>query len=286
MMVDSARQHRRVVQVGTQSRSRPSTRRAIEYARSGKIGKILMAKAWNVQRRQNIGYRSDSAPPASVDYDAWIGPAPALPFNANRFHYKWRWHLNYGTGDIGNDGVHQIDIARWALGVDCPKEITGMGRKLFFDDDQQTPDTMNVTFNYEDRVLLFEMRIWNPYGMEGQENGVALYGSSGMMHIGRWNRQWGYRVFDGKGKLAFEDFGDQDEHASNFLACVRSRQKPNADIETGCISTLHAHLGNIVNRTGRHLKFDAKARTIPGDAEAASCLGRSYRKHWATPKEA
>ncbi len=285
LMVEAARKHQRVVQTGTQSRSRPSTQRAIEYARSGKIGKILMAKAWDVQLRDNIGYKGDYPPPAGVDYDDWIGPAPALPFNGNRFHYTWHWNWNYGTGDIGNDGIHQIDIARWGLGVDYPGDITGMGRKLCFNDDQQTPDTMNITFTYGNRVLLFEMRIWNPYGMEGMENGVALYGTNGMMHIGRWNGKWGYRVFDDKNNLVLEEYGDREQHARNFLECVRTRRKPNADIETGYISAIHAHLGNIVCRTGHHLKFDAGRQTIVDDAEAGALLGRHYRKHWATPTE-
>ena len=116
-----------------------------------------------------------------------------LPFNENRFHYNWHWHWNYGTGDVGNDGVHQIDLARWALGVEEPLEVTGMGRKLYFDDDQRTPDTVNVTFEYKDKALVFEMRIWNPYGMEGQQNGVAIYGCEGVMHIGRWASEKGGR---------------------------------------------------------------------------------------------
>src|SRR5215475_8597991 len=186
LMVNAARRGKRVVQLGTQSRSRGSTRHAIELIQSGRIGKILMAKAWDVQLRDDIGHKNDSTPPATVDYDTWNGPAPLLPFNENRFHYTWHWNWNYGTGDIGNDGVHQMDIARWALGVDTPTEVSGMGRKLFFDDDQQTPDTMNITFNFNDKVLMFELRIWNPYGLEGQNNGVAVYGTEGMMHIGRW----------------------------------------------------------------------------------------------------
>lgn len=284
MMVEAARRNRRIVQLGTQSRSRPSTQKAIDLVHSGRIGKVLMAKAWDVQLRDNIGHKDDTAAPAGVDYDTWIGPAPALPFNENRFHYKWHWHWNYGTGDMGNDGVHQLDMARWALGVDYPAEISGMGRKLFFDDDQQTPDTMNITFNYDNKALLFEMRIWNPYGMEGQENGVAVYGAGGMMHIGRWDRKWGFRVYDEKGKLAEEEYGDDDQHQRNFIDCVRSRKAPNAEIEIGHRSSLHCHLGNIVARTGRHLKFDGKTETIVGDAEAGRYLGRQYRKHWATPQ--
>jgi predicted dehydrogenase len=285
LMVEAARRHRRIVQLGTQSRSRPSTQRAVEYVKSGKIGKVLMAKAWDVQLRENIGHRSDGPVPKGVDYDTWVGPAPFLPFNENRFHYKWHWHWNYGTGDIGNDGIHQIDIARWALGVDSPLEVSGMGRKLFFEDDQQTPDTMNITFNYREKALLFEMRIWNSYGMDGQENGVAVYGAQGMVHIGRWNGKWGFRVYDSKGMLVFDDdANEEDTHQRNFIDCVRSRKAPNAEIEIGHTSTLHSHLGNIVVRIGRPVKFDATSESIPGDAEADRLLHREYRSHWSRPK--
>lgn len=285
LMVESARRYKRIVQHGTQARSRPVVRRAIEYVHSGKIGKPLMAKAWDVQLRDNIGHKPDGPVPAGVDYDTWTGCAPALPFNENRFHYNWHWNWNYGTGDAGNDGVHQIDMARWALGVESPAEVSGMGRKVFFDDDQQTPDTMNVTFNCGAKVLMFEMRIWNPYGLEGQDNGVAVYSSDAMLHIGRWDSRWGYRVFDRDGKLVASDYGPDDDvqHQRNFIDCVRSRKAPNAEIEIGHTSATYAHLANIVARTGRALRFDAATESISGDPEASKLLGRQYRKHWATP---
>lgn len=287
LMVEAARRNRRIVQLGTQSRSRASTRRAIEFVRSGKIGRVLAAKAWDVQLRDHIGHKEDSAVPPGVDYDTWTGVAPMLPFNENRFHYKWHWHWNYGTGDMGNDGSHQLDIARWAVGVDLPTEVSGMGRKLFFDDDQRTPDTMNITYNYPDRMLLFEMRIWAPYGLEEQENGVAVYGTNGMVHIGRWNRVWGSKVYDDRGKLVSEDKGETDAdpaHVRNFLDCVKSRQAPNAEIGIGHTSSSLCHLGNIVARINRTIRYDPATEKIAGDAEAARLLTRDYRKHWATPK--
>jgi predicted dehydrogenase len=289
MMVNAARKHKRIVQAGTQSRSRPSTLRAMEYIRSGKIGRVLMAKAWNVQLRENIGHKEDSAAPAGVDYETWVGPAVFMPFNENRFHYKWHWHWNFGTGDMGNDGAHQIDMARWALGVDFPKAVYGMGRKLGFDDDQQTPDTMNLTFDYPDKVLIWEMRIWNPYGMEGQENGVAVYGTSGTVQIGRWPKPWGWRAYDEKGKLVKEDYDPADDaesvhHHKNFIECVKSRKAPNAEIELAHATNTLLHLGNVVARTGRPAHYDAATESITGDPEANRLLGREYRKHWATPK--
>jgi predicted dehydrogenase len=235
--------------------------------------------------RRNIGHKPDSDVPPGVDYDTWLGPAPQTTFNENRFHYTWHWQHSFGTGDMGNDGVHQIDQARWALGVDSPVEVSGMGRKLYFDDDQQFPDTMTITFNYADKVMMFEMRIWNPYGMEGVDNGVAVYGSEGLLHIGRWKEGAGHKVFDRAGKLVFFDSeqGGGESHHENFAKAIRTREAPNAEIEIGYVSSLHCHLGNIVARTGRAIRFDAKTETIPGDAEANALLGREYRKHWATP---
>lgn len=287
LMVEAARRNKRIVQLGTQSRSRPSTQRGVDYVRSGKIGKVLAAKAWDVQMRDNIGHAADGAVPKGVDYDTWTGPAPMLAFNENRFHYKWHWHWHFGTGDIGNDGVHQLDIARWAMGVNAPVQVSGMGRKVYFDDDQQTPDTANINFDYGDKLITFEMRIWNPYGLEEVDNGVAVYGDEGMVHIGRWNRRWGFKVFDRSHKMVLhDDANENDTHARNFIDSVKSRQAPNAEIEIGHTSSLHCHLANIVARTGRNIKFDPKTEKIADDAEAAKLLSREYRNHWARPKGA
>jgi predicted dehydrogenase len=285
LMIDAARRNGRVVQTGTQSRSRPSTIRAIEYVKSGKIGKVLMAKAWNVQLRANIGRKEDGPVPPGVDYETWLGPAPWIPFNENRFHYNWHWHWHFGTGDAGNDGVHQLDIARWALGVSYPVTVSGCARKIFFDDDQQTPDTMNITFDYEAKSLIWEMRIWNPYGLEGVDNGVGVYGTDAMVHIGRWNRGWGFKVFDRSGRLVHhDDANEPDTHAEDFLDAIRTRRLPNADIGIGHLSALHAHLANIVARTGRNFRFDAGTETVINDREANLYIQRRYRTHWATPK--
>lgn len=286
LMVDAARRNKRIVQVGTQSRSRPSTLEAMEIVKSGQIGDVIMAKAWDVQLRDDIGHKENSPVPDGVDYDTWLGPAPWIPFNENRFHYKWHWHWHFGTGDAGNDGAHQIDMARWALGVDYPKSAKGMGGKIFFDDDQQTPDTMNVTFDYGGKALIWEMRIWNPYGMDGQENGVAVYGSEATIQIGRWNRRWGYKLFDRSGKLVeHNDANDEaDDHMRNFIDCIRTRKLPNADISIGHLSAVHCHLANIVARTGRNVAFDQESEQAINDEEANLHVSRRYRTHWSTPK--
>ena len=285
LMVEAARKYNRVVQAGMQSRSRPSTIRGIEIAHSKQLGRVLMAKAWNSQQRADIGTKPNSPAPAGLDYDTWVGPAEMVPFNENRLHYKWHWNWNFGTGDMGNDGAHQMDQARWALGVDLPKRVSGSGAKYYFTDDQQTPDTMNLTFDYGSKGLVWEMRIWHDYGLEGIDNGVAVYGTEGFLHIGRWNRKWGYRVFDKGGTLVEEQQdGKEDFHMQNFIDCVISRKRPNCDIEIGHISSAHCHLGNIVHRTGRNINFSAANESIPNDAEANAMLRRKYRNHWATPK--
>ncbi|MBL8238049.1 MAG: Gfo/Idh/MocA family oxidoreductase [Bryobacterales bacterium] len=285
LLVEAARKYNRVVQAGMQSRSRPSTRKAVEIAQGKTLGRVLMAKAWNSQQRDDIGRKPDGPLPPGFDYDTWVGPAEMVPFNENRHHYKWHWNWNFGTGDMGNDGAHQIDIARWALGADMPKQVSGSGAKYYFDDDQQTPDTMNITFDYGGKGLIWEMRIWHDYGLEGIDNGVAVYGTDGFLHIGRWNRKWGHRLFDKAGKLVEEQQdGLPDTHMQNFIDCVRSRQRPNCDIEIGHISSAHCHLGNIVHRTGRNVRFNAANESIPNDTEANAMLRRKYRNHWAAPK--
>ncbi|MFN7923075.1 MAG: Gfo/Idh/MocA family oxidoreductase [Bryobacteraceae bacterium] len=289
LMIDAARRTGKLIQVGTQSRSRDSTVRAVEFVKSGKIGRVLMAKAWNIQLRADIGHKEDGPVPPGVDYETWLGPAPWIPFNENRFHYKWHWHWHFGTGDAGNDGAHQIDIARWALGESYPVRVSGSGRKVFFKDDQQTPDTMLATFDYEDgKSMIWEQRIWNPYAMDDVENGVAVYGSEGMVHIGRYGRKWGFKVFDSKGKLVqHDDAGDSDAvHQQKFVECIRSRQLPPADIMEGHLSAIHSHLANIVARTGRNLVFDQESESIPSDAAANVHVKRAYRTHWGTPRMA
>lgn len=288
LMVDAARRNRRIVQMGIQSRSRPVTQRFVEYVQSGQLGKTLMAKVWNVQMRRSIGRKADEPVPAGVNYDIWTGPLPKMPFNRNRYHGTVNWHWHYGTGDIGNDGVHWLDIARWAMGLGVPRQVSGMGAKLYFDDDQQTPDTMNITYDYGDKLIHFEQRLWNRYRLEASENTVAVYGDQGMAQVGRW--QGGhheFRVFDNAGKMIHSDrepSPDFNHHARNFIDCIKSRQQPAGDIEAGHLSTVLCHLGNIVARTGRAIRYDARAEGIVKDTAAQRFVSREYRPHWSTPQ--
>jgi len=291
LMKQAARKNDRIVQLGTQSRSRLLTSRFVDYVRSGKIGKPLMAKVVNCQGRfpaTGIGHKMDEPVPEGVDYDIWTGPVPEMPFNRNRYHATVNWNWHYGTGDIGNDGVHWLDVARWVMNVGLPLEVSGMGRKLAFDDDQQTPDTQNIEFNYDDKLITFEQRLWNPYLLEGTDNAVFVYGTEGTVQTGRWvGGRFAFRHFDKQGKLAYyEQQPDSDNatvaHAQNFLDCVRTRALPNADIGIGHKSTLLCHLGNIVSRTGRNISFEPDTETIVGDEEASRYLSREYRDHWSS----
>ncbi|MCA1686504.1 MAG: gfo/Idh/MocA family oxidoreductase, partial [Planctomycetia bacterium] len=268
----------------TQSRSAPHYIEVVEYLRSGKLGDVHMAKAWNSQLRGNIGHKADGEAPAGVDYDLWQGPARRRPFNANRFHSTWHWNWDYGTGDMGNDGIHDLDIARWGLGVTAPSTVACAGGKWAHDDDQQVPDTQVVTFTFPDSkaVLVYEQRLWSPYVQEGYENGVAFYGTKGYILVGRS----GWKLV-GAGNtpqpITPRPFSDEP-HRRDFLDRIRSGGRPNADIEEGHHSAVLAHLGNIAYRVGRSLSYDGRAETILRDGEAAALLRRDYRKPFEVPE--
>lgn len=281
LLVNLARKHRRIVQHGTQSRSSGGLMDAIEYMKSGELGKIRMAKAINSQRRGKIGHQPDMPTPPHVHYDLWLGPAPKRPFNVNRYHYKWHWWWDYGTGDAGNDGIHQIDIARWALGVELPKAVTCSGGQLWYDDDHETPDTQIATFEYDDAYIVYEMRLWTPYKHEGHDNGNIFYGDNGKMSIGRSG--WQVTFKDGsKGPGGGRGGGS---HIGNFLKAVHSRRVSdlNADVEVGHYSATLCHLANIAVRISRQLKFDSKQERFIDDAEANTYLTKEYRKGYELP---
>lgn len=295
LMIEAARQHNRVVQVGTQARNSRHVRRAMQLLHEGAIGDVLVAKAWNSQLRKNIGRGQPGTPPAHLDYNLWLGPAPYEPYHANRLHYNWHWRFAYGTGDLGNDGIHELDLARWGLGVDAehPESVTASGAKLFFDDDQQFPDTQNVTWDYAPqgpqgrrRQLIFELRIWTPYRMEGYENGNAFYGTKGFLLLGKNDN---FRLYGERNKLIEETAADGTNaentarHHADFVNCIRTGQRPQADIELGHRSATACHLGNIASRLKRTLFFDAESEQFVGDEEANRLLTRSYREgFWAS----
>ena len=289
LLVEAAQRAKRIVQVGTQSRSSEPVRRAMELLHNGGIGEVLVAKAWNSQLRANIGHAQPSDPPPHLDYDLWLGPAPKVPYQSNLLHASWRWFTAFGCGDAGNDGVHDIDIARWGLGMDThPDRMTALGGKYFFDDDQQFADTQYVTFEYEiggkRKQLIYEQRIWSPYVQEGHENGNAFYGTKGMMILGKKD---GWQLFGPRNKLIEQMDGSLSlvPHHRNFFDCIRSGKSPNADAYTGHLSAALAHFANIATRVGRTLKFEPAAAKFIGDDEANRLLRRTYHEgHWAVPR--
>jgi predicted dehydrogenase len=292
-MAAAALKYKRVVQLGTQARSGPHLLSAMEYIRKGTLGRVRFAKAWESSRQGSIGHPPDGQPPEGVDYDMWLGPAPKRPFNARRFHGSWRWFFDYGTGDLGNDGVHRLDIARWGLEnalaakdeklATFPKSVSAPGGKHYFDDDQEWPDNLMATYDYGNCLLTYEMRIWSPYPLDGESEGAAVLGDEGYIVLG--NSRW--RAFDRKGQQVAQDSGSYNDvgHARSFLQCMRSRQAPAADLPTiGHPSSMLCHLGNVAWRAGRTIRYDPATGTIPGDEEAARFLKRTYREPWVLPK--
>ncbi|MFL5242056.1 MAG: Gfo/Idh/MocA family protein [Gemmataceae bacterium] len=278
-MVEAARKHKRVVQVGTQRRSGAHFQSAAEFVRSGQLGKVPFARAWIAGHRPSIGHQEDAPTPKGVDYDLWLGPAPERPFNSNRFHYNWHWNWDYGTGELGNNGIHYLDSARMLLNLNAPERITCGGGRYFYEDDQQTPDTQVATFDFPHTCLTWEHRIWSKTGCEGQDSGITLYGEKGTLVFDKN----GWHVIDG---VTASDKAAPIEmpHLRNFLECIKDPTKrPNADIEEGHKSTRLCHLGNIALRVGRTLSFDAETETIKNDPDANKLLQRTYRKPFVLP---
>jgi len=228
-----------------------------------------------------------------LDFDLWLGPAKKVAYRSNLLHSIWRWWYDFGCGDIGNDGVHDIDVALWGLGVTThPSRAACLGGKYFFDDDQQFPDTQYAVFEYPAKdggrpiQFTFEQRIWSPYKQEGYENGAAFYGTKGMLILGHTQ---GWRLYGRRNKLIAEKTGGVDlpAHHQNFFDSFRRGDvEPNADVNAGHRAATIVHLANISARVGRTLQFDPEKEMITGDEEASALLGREYRaNHWADPRQ-
>lgn len=296
LMVAAAKRHKRVVQLGTQSRSGQHFLDAMAYLSEGHIGRTLFAKAWESTKQGSLGHPPDSPTPPGVDYDMWLGPAPKRPFNRMRFHGNWRWFFDYGAGDLGNDGVHRLDVAHWGFESalraqgEAPlgpvKAVSAHGGKSYFDDIQQWPDNLICTYDFgAGRILTYEMRIWSPYPMLGEGEGAAVFGDKGYVVIG--NESW--RAYGPKDQLIRDEEGTYNNtiaHVEDFLSCMQTRSKPVADLETiGHPSSLLCHLGNAAWRAGRTLQFDSTNYRFTGDRDAEQYLTRPvYRKPWTLPK--
>jgi predicted dehydrogenase len=286
----------RIVQHGTNSRSGIG-REAVQKIQEGLIGEPYMARGLCFKWRNTIGREPVSPVPAGVHYDLWLGGAPQHEFTKNRFHYNWHWFWDYGNGDIGNQGIHQMDVARWALGVKYPSKVSAIGGHMMFDDDQETPNLLNVTFEFDEggrkRILVFEVRHWMTNHEAGMgENGSSpntvgtiIYGPKGYVAI--WDEDNGrYSSFLGKEQQPGPSGQDKGNNWANFISAVRSRKVSdlNAPITEGAISTMLVHLANISYRVGRTLQFDPETYTCKGDEEANALFRRKYRAPFEVPQ--
>ncbi|MBI2431788.1 MAG: Gfo/Idh/MocA family oxidoreductase [Candidatus Hydrogenedentes bacterium] len=300
-MVEAARKYNRVVQVGAQNRSAEYFVKAMEYVRGEKFGKIHFARVVNSKLRPSIGKKPDGEAPPGVDYDLWLGPAPARPFNPNNYHYNWHWFWDFSGGDIINDGIHQIDIARALIGEKYPKAVSSGGGVHFYNDDQETPDTHSVIWEYPNITMVFEQTLWSPYmkktPMEIRDldtlpnwpfsgTRIELYGEKEFMYFGRHGGGWEVFNVDGKSELVTHGYfmKSQEDHAANFIDCIRSRNLPKSDIEELHYSTLLSHYGNIAYRTGRRLHIDQATEGFVNDDEANALVKRKYREPYVVPE--
>jgi len=264
-MIAAAEKYRRCVQVGTQRRSSLGYQNAIQKLHSGAIGKVYLARAFYNSRRGSIGVKSDSAPPPALDYDLWQGPAPKRPFRENVVHYHWHWFWHWGNGELGNNGIHLLDICRWGLQVEYPVRTVSSGGRYCFDDDQETPDTHTVAWEFEGgKQITYEGLSCVP-----RSNGpfVSFYGSDGYLEI---DGDGGYKFFDGKNReveSADATGWGQREHVANFIDAVRNDDpsRLNQPIASGHRSTLLCHLGNIAHRVDRVLHSHASDGRVVGD---------------------
>ncbi|MBI1387146.1 MAG: gfo/Idh/MocA family oxidoreductase [bacterium] len=285
LLVKAAKRYGRCVQHGTQSRSGDGIIKAIAMMRDGLIGTVRAAKAINHQLRELIGKVEPEPAPGGVNYDLWLGPAPEHPFTRNRWRYNWHWFWDYGTGDAGNDGIHQIDVARWGLGVTTPRAAHGCGAQLYYDDDHQTPDTQTVVFDFETRHLIYEMRLWTDYPLEGHDNGNVFYGDEGELEIGRKGCVV-TRIGEEPRKLG--GGSNLDAHVRNFIDCALADDPGglNAPIEEGFLSASLSHFANINTRVGRSLfiERDGEGIRFRDDDEANKLLTREYRSGYELPQ--
>ena len=296
-MVEAARKYNRMVQVGMQSRTTDHKIRAIQMLHEGVIGKVYMARGLCFKRRKSIGHGENGPVPPGVDYNTWLGPAPMRPFNPNRFHYNWHWFWDTGNGDIGNQGVHEMDIARWGLNKKAlPPVVVSDGGKFIYNDDQETPNTQLATFRYDDSELVFEVRGI----LTGGESSIAYDGSNFIGNLFYGSDGWmsldmrGCQIYKGEDRKLVQEFShtepeewDTTPHIHNFLKAVQSRNHKDltCDIEEGYLSAALVHMANISYRTGRKLHFDPHTERFVHDDEANSYISRKYREPFVVPEK-
>ncbi len=277
LMVAAAKKYGRTVQMGNQRRSWPSIIEAIARLHGGAIGVPRFARCSHNGARKSIG-RGHSVPiPKHLDYSIWQGPAPERPYKSNLVHYNWHWHWHWGNGELGNNGVHSLDIARWGLRVHYPLRASYVGGRYHFDDDQETPDSGVASFDFGDVGIT-----WDGSSCQARRGDrpafVEFSGDDGTLAI----RDPGYVIYDNDGKEVVSNAGKRDDppHMIDFFDCIKSGRKPHSHIEDAQRSTLLCHLGNIAYRTGETIHFDPAARQIVGSDKGAALWKREYRPGW------
>ena len=290
LIVAAQRKYNRAVQMGTQQRSASRSIELIQALKDGLIGKPYLARAWYANSRGTIGRGKEAPVPANLDYELWQGPAPRTPYRDNVIHYNWHWFHRWGTGEICNNGTHEIDVSRWALGVDTCTRVVSTGGRYQFEDDWEFTDTQEVTFEFTGgKTIIWQGQSCNGLETFGRSRGVSILGTDGGVVVDRD----GYVVFDQKGKVVREvaaakpsdplNLVADDEmtamHIANFVDAVRTGAALHQPIAEGAKSVLLCHLGNIAQSTGHALRIDADGHIID-DADAMKLWQREYAPGW------
>ncbi|ADV63916.1 oxidoreductase domain protein [Isosphaera pallida ATCC 43644] len=278
LMVEASRKTGKPIQMGNQRRSYPALQEAMNRLRAGELGRLSHAQCFYFNNRPSIGKAKELDPPAGLDFDLWQGPAPRTGYRPNILHYNWHWFWHWGNGELGNNGVHMIDVCRWALGVGNPVRVVSAGGRYRFDDDQETPDTQQTVFEYADGKSICYSGLSCDRSPVADHPDVIVYGENGSLAI----RRNGYSIHDPKGKEIERNAvpSPDDLHIANFLDAVRENKPLNSPIAEGHLSTLACHLGNIAQRLGRALRCDPATGTILDDAEAMTYWSREYAPGW------
>jgi predicted dehydrogenase len=287
-IVAAAKKYGKVVQHGVNARSHGGPIEAVQKMREGLIGDVYMARGLCIKWRDTIKRTPVEPVPAGVDYDLWLGPAPKREFTRNRFHYNWHWFWDYGNGDIGNQGIHEVDIARWGLGVGLPTKVSAIGGHFMFDDDQETPNTITASFEFDvngkKKMMTFEVRHWMSNNEQGSKVGNLFYGSNGYLVIDGYNK---YQSFLGRNAEPGPAKNEGGSNWKNFIDTVRTGNLDGQTnkIEEGAMSSTLMHLANISYRVGRTLNFDPVKQVIVSDAEASALMTRKYRAPFVVPEK-
>ncbi|MBX3451869.1 MAG: Gfo/Idh/MocA family oxidoreductase [Planctomycetaceae bacterium] len=262
----------RIVQTGVTERSVAAIDSAIEVVRSGRLGNVRTARAWVAHRRRPIPPKAIGDAPENVDYATWLGPHGERPFQANRFHFNWRWYWDHGGGELTHWGVRWIDVACRALQPGSPETVQAVGGKYHFHDDQETPDTLTVHWQFGGSQLTWEHRLWSPHGWEGRSSGVAFYGEQGTLVVDRA----GWKIYEQSAGAETASGDATRDHLSDFLQAVLTRRQPKAAFSELREAEGLCHLGNVAYRVGRPLHFDARSQKVTGDDEANRLLLPPY----------